>query len=159
MERLTDSLVAPKYSKKGYYNARTRNEILAHTLPELPYSKDALAPVISAETIEYHYGKHHQSYVNNLNPMIEGTKYADLSLEKLISNRPQRKTPKSPFSITQRKSGIIRFIGIVFPLLAAGSPRERLQRPFRSLLEVSQTLKLSFPRLQRLVSAAVGHGL
>jgi len=55
-----------------------------HTLPELPYSKDALAPVISAETIDYHYGKHHAAYVNNLNKLIEGTPHAELSLEDLI---------------------------------------------------------------------------
>ena len=57
---------------------------MAHTLPELPYAKDALAPVISAETIEYHYGKHHQGYVNKLNAQIEGTPHAELSLEDLI---------------------------------------------------------------------------
>ncbi len=55
-----------------------------HTLPELPYSNDALAPVISAETIEYHYGKHHAAYVNNLNKLIEGTPHAELDLEALI---------------------------------------------------------------------------
>ena len=57
---------------------------MAHTLPELPYAKDALAPVISAETIEYHYGKHHQAYVNNLNNLIPGTKYESLSLEETV---------------------------------------------------------------------------
>ena len=42
-------------------------------LPNLPYAMDALAPVMSKETIEYHYGKHHQSYVTNLNKLIKGT--------------------------------------------------------------------------------------
>jgi len=57
---------------------------MAHQLPELPYAKDALAPTISEETIEYHYGKHHQTYVTNLNKLIEGTEFADASLEKII---------------------------------------------------------------------------
>jgi len=57
---------------------------MAHKLPELPYAKDALAPVISAETIDYHYGKHHQAYVNNLNNLIPGTKFESLSLEDTI---------------------------------------------------------------------------
>ncbi len=57
---------------------------MAHKLPELPYAKDALAPVISAETIDYHYGKHHQAYVNNLNNLIPGTKYESLSLEETV---------------------------------------------------------------------------
>jgi len=55
-----------------------------HKLPELPYPKDALKPVISPETIEYHYGKHHQAYVSNLNKLITGTEYEDMSLEDII---------------------------------------------------------------------------
>ena len=46
---------------------------MAFELPPLPYAKDALAPHISAETLEYHYGKHHQTYVTNLNKLVEGT--------------------------------------------------------------------------------------
>lgn len=59
---------------------------MAHQLPELPYAKDALAPTISAETMEYHYGKHHQTYVTNLNKLIEGTNFENSSLEEIISN-------------------------------------------------------------------------
>jgi Fe-Mn family superoxide dismutase len=55
-----------------------------HKLPELPYAKDALAPHISAETIEYHYGKHHATYVANLNKLIAGTELAELSLEDIV---------------------------------------------------------------------------
>jgi Fe-Mn family superoxide dismutase len=55
-----------------------------HKLPQLPYAKDALAPHISAETIEYHYGKHHAAYVANLNKLIAGTEFAELSLEDII---------------------------------------------------------------------------
>lgn len=54
------------------------------TLPELPYAIDALAPAISRETLEFHWGKHHQTYVNNLNNLIEGTEWADKSLEEII---------------------------------------------------------------------------
>lgn len=57
---------------------------MAFNLPELPYSKDALAPHISAETIEYHYGKHHQTYVTNLNNQIKGTEFESLTLEEII---------------------------------------------------------------------------
>ncbi len=57
---------------------------MEHTLPELPYSKDALEPHISAETLEYHYGKHHQTYVTNLNKLIRGTEFEDMSLEDII---------------------------------------------------------------------------
>lgn len=57
---------------------------MAFTLPPLPYAMDALAPHISRETLEYHYGKHHQAYVTNLNKALEGTEMASLSLEDVI---------------------------------------------------------------------------
>ena len=57
---------------------------MAFELPPLPYAKNALAPVISEETIEYHYGKHHQAYVTNLNKLVENTPNANLGLEELI---------------------------------------------------------------------------
>lgn len=57
---------------------------MAFTLPELPYAMDALAPHISKETLEYHYGKHHQTYVTNLNNLIEGTEMANDSLEEIV---------------------------------------------------------------------------
>ena len=57
---------------------------MEHKLPELPWAKDALAPHISAETIEYHYGKHHNAYVTKLNDMIKDTKYAQMPLEEII---------------------------------------------------------------------------
>jgi len=61
---------------------------MEHTLPALPYAKDALAPHISAETIDYHYGKHHQAYVTNLNNLIKGTEYEALDLEAIIKKAP-----------------------------------------------------------------------
>ena len=54
------------------------------TQPRLPYSVSALEPVISATTIEYHYGKHEKAYIDNLNRLIEGTKFDDMALEKII---------------------------------------------------------------------------
>ena len=54
------------------------------TLPDLPYSQDALAPHISNETLVYHYGKHHQAYVTNLNNLIKGSKFENTSLEEII---------------------------------------------------------------------------
>jgi Fe-Mn family superoxide dismutase len=57
---------------------------MTHTLPPLPYALDALQPYISKETLEYHYGKHHQAYVNNLNNLIKDTEFANSSLEEII---------------------------------------------------------------------------
>jgi Fe-Mn family superoxide dismutase len=57
---------------------------MAMTLPELPYATDALAPYLSAETFEYHHGKHHKAYVDNLNKLIEGTAEESKSLEQIV---------------------------------------------------------------------------
>jgi Fe-Mn family superoxide dismutase len=58
--------------------------MMTFELPALPYANDALAPHISAETIEYHYGKHHQTYVTNLNNLVPGTEFEGLSLEEIV---------------------------------------------------------------------------
>ncbi len=59
-------------------------EILIFKLPELPYAQDALAPIISLESVEYHYGKHHNAFVTNLNNLIKGTEYERLSLVDFV---------------------------------------------------------------------------
>jgi superoxide dismutase, Fe-Mn family len=57
---------------------------MAFKFPELPYAKDALAPHISAETLEYHHGKHHKTYVDNINNLIQGTPWEAKTLEDII---------------------------------------------------------------------------
>lgn len=57
---------------------------MEHALPALPYAMDALAPHISKETLEFHYGKHHQTYVTNLNNLIKGTEFESSSLEDIV---------------------------------------------------------------------------
>ena len=57
---------------------------MAHELPALPYAMNALEPVISQETLEYHYGKHHQTYVTNLNNLIPGTEFENASLDEIV---------------------------------------------------------------------------
>ncbi len=57
---------------------------MEHKLPALPYAKNALAPHISEETLEYHYGKHHAAYVANLNKLIAGTEFADKELDEIV---------------------------------------------------------------------------
>jgi Fe-Mn family superoxide dismutase len=61
---------------------------MAHELPELPYAKDALAPHISAETLDYHHDKHHAAYVTNLNNLVPGTEFESKSLEDIVKNAP-----------------------------------------------------------------------
>lgn len=61
---------------------------MAFELPSLPYAQNALAPILSEETLEYHYGKHHKAYVDNLNKLIPGTEYEGKSLEDIILKAP-----------------------------------------------------------------------
>lgn len=62
--------------------------IMTYNMPVLPYTKDALAPVISQETINYHYGKHLQTYINNLNTLVNGTPYEGKSVEEIVATAP-----------------------------------------------------------------------
>jgi len=57
---------------------------MVHELPKLPFAMDALEPYISKRTLEFHYGKHHQAYVNNLNKLIQGTEFENKSLEDIV---------------------------------------------------------------------------
>ena len=63
---------------------------MAILLPDLPYPKDALAPHISANTLDFHYGKHHKAYVDNANKLIAGTELESLSLEDIIRKNVRR---------------------------------------------------------------------
>ncbi|WP_020560725.1 superoxide dismutase [Thiofilum flexile] len=72
-------------STLGSWAKMARAESTPITLPTLPYADNALEPVISANTMGFHYGKHHKAYVDNLNKLIPGTPFADLTLEKIIT--------------------------------------------------------------------------
>ncbi|MEB4590245.1 Fe-Mn family superoxide dismutase [Candidatus Thiothrix sp. Deng01] len=61
---------------------------MTHTLPDLPYAKDALAPYMSAETLEYHHDKHHNAYVTNLNNLVPGTQFESMGLEEIVKAAP-----------------------------------------------------------------------
>jgi Fe-Mn family superoxide dismutase len=66
-------------------NTRLKKEVpMEHQLPELPYPKEALKPHLSTETLDYHHGKHHAAYVNNLNNLIKGTEFENMPLEDII---------------------------------------------------------------------------
>jgi Fe-Mn family superoxide dismutase len=89
------------YKSGGFlFKTITKNKenIMTFQLPPLPYSKDALAPHISENTINYHYGKHHQAYVTNLNKLVEGTDLATKSLEEVIKISAADKTKAGIFN-------------------------------------------------------------
>ncbi|MCQ4259693.1 superoxide dismutase [Stutzerimonas stutzeri] len=74
---------------------------MPHTLPDLPYAYDALEPHIDAQTMEIHYTKHHQTYINNLNAALEGTEWAEIPVEKLLTMIQQLPSDKQPAVINQ----------------------------------------------------------
>jgi superoxide dismutase, Fe-Mn family len=88
---------------------------MAHVLPELPFAKDAFGKFISAEGFEYHHGKHHAAYVNNLNKLIEGTNFESLSVEDSIKKAFAEKILQ--YLIMLLNIGTIHFSGIVSVLL------------------------------------------
>ncbi len=93
------------------------------TLPELPYAKDALAPVISANTLEFHYGKHHRAYVDNLDKLIAGTELADADLETII--KKVAGDPAKVGDLQQRRPGLEPFLLLEMP---EGRRRRRADR-------------------------------
>ena len=75
---------------------------MPYTLPKLPYAYDALEPNIDAQTMEIHYSRHHQTYVNNLNAAVEGTEFANLPIEALVA---QVQTLPEPLRLPVRNNG------------------------------------------------------
>ena len=67
---------------------------MAIILPDLPFSKDALAPIISEQTLDYHYGKHHNAYVTNLNKLVADSELADENLEAIVVRTVEREIGK-----------------------------------------------------------------
>jgi superoxide dismutase, Fe-Mn family len=67
-----------------YFIKPKKGNSMEHVLPALPFAKNALAPHMSEETFDYHYGKHHQAYVTNLNNLIKGTEFENASLEDIV---------------------------------------------------------------------------
>lgn len=101
-----------------------------HTLPALPYAMNALAPLMSQETLEYHYGKHLNAYINNLNKLIEGTAFAEMSLEEIV-----KKSDGALFNNAAQAWNHTVFFGGLTPNPTAIPPRleERLVRDFGSV--------------------------
>lgn len=111
---------------------------MSHTLPDLPYAKDALEPHIDAQTMEIHHGRHHKAYVDNLNKAIEGTEAANFSLEDLMKNI-------SKFPATVRNNGGGHFNHSLFWTVlgpnAGGAPSGKLAEAIQSAFGSLDALK------------------
>ena len=125
---------------------------MSFELPALPYAKDALAPHISAETIEYHYGKHHQTYVTNLNNLIKGTALKVNHWKRLFA------ALKVAYSTTQLRSGTILSTGTAWHRTPVANRLEKSLKLSPHLLAALPISKLSLlmQRSKTLVLAGPG---
>src|SRR5688572_18143197 len=94
---LTAVTVASTVAVKGFPNINTGLAV-PFTLPPLPYAENALSPVISSNTVGFHYGKHHKGYVDNLNNISKGTKYENMTLESVVRQSAKSKTDTAIFN-------------------------------------------------------------
>ena len=125
---------------------------MEHTLPALPYAKTALAPHISEETLDFHYGKHHQTYVTNLNNLVKGTEFEDLSLEEII-----KKSSAGVYNNSAQVWNHTFFWSSMKPN-GGGAPTSLWPMPLTQNGAVLMSLKKPF-KLQRLaISVLAGHG-
>lgn len=125
---------------------------MSFELPALPYAKDALAPHISAETLEYHYGKHHQTYVTNLNNLIKGTAFEGKSLEEIV-----RASEGGIFNNAAQVWNHTFYWNCLRQTLAANRPGNWLMLS-RHLLAASRNLKRSSPMPLSKTLVPDGHG-
>ena len=95
---------------------------MTYEQPTLPYAQDALEPIISKETIEYHYGKHEKAYIDNLNRLIKGTEYEDMELEEIIQ------TAKGPLYNNASQAWNHIFYFFSFAPNAGGEPSGELRK-------------------------------
>ena len=86
------------YFAMGCFRYRPAYAASVQGLPPLPYADSALEPIITAKTINFHYGKHHKGYVDNLNKLLAGTTYAELPLEKIIAETASRADKRAIFN-------------------------------------------------------------
>ncbi|MBD5244568.1 MAG: superoxide dismutase [Barnesiella sp.] len=93
-----------------------------YTQPKLPYAPDALAPAISQETVDFHYGKHEKAYIDNLNKLIENTEYADMELEEII------RTAKGPLFNNASQAWNHIFYFFTFSPDGGGEPTGELRK-------------------------------
>lgn len=104
--------------------------IMNYNMPILPYAKDALAPIISEETIDYHYGKHLQTYVNNLNSLVSGTPFDGKSIEEIVSIAPDGAIFNNAGQVLNHTLYFLQFTPNPSQYEPSGKLAEAIQRDF-----------------------------
>ena len=104
--------------------------IMTYNMPLLPYAKDALAPVISQETIDYHYGKHLQTYVNNLNALVTDTPFEGKSVEEIVAVAPDGAIFNNAGQVLNHTLYFLQFTPNPERLVPEGKLAEAIKRDF-----------------------------
>ena len=104
--------------------------IMTYNMPLLPYAKDALAPVISQETIDYHYGKHLQTYVNNLNALVPDTPFEGKSVEEIVAVAPDGAIFNNAGQVLNHTLYFLQFTPNPERLVPEGKLAEAIKRDF-----------------------------
>ncbi len=113
---------------------------MEHKLPELPFALDSLAPHISKETLEYHYGKHHQTYITNLNNLIKGTEFENMTLEEIV-----KKSSGGIFNnAAQTWNHTFYWLGLTPAAQAKGKPKEALLKAINDKWGTFEDFKKAF---------------
>lgn len=111
-----------------------------HEMPKLPYANNALEPVISQQTIEFHYGKHLQAYVNNLNNLIKGTEYEGKNLVEIIETAPEGAIFNNAGQVLNHTLYFLQFKPNPERKEPSGKLLEAINRDFGSLDEMKKQL-------------------
>lgn len=104
--------------------------IMTYSMPILPYAKDALAPIISQETIDFHYGKHLQTYVNNLNALVSGTPFEGKTVEEIVAVAPNGAIFNNAGQVLNHTLYFLQFTPQPEQNQPAGKLAEAIQRDF-----------------------------
>ena len=104
--------------------------IMSYNMPQLPYAKDALSTVISPETIDYHYGKHLQTYVNNLNQLVPGTPFEGKTVEEIVAVAPDGAIFNNAGQVLNHTLYFLQFTPNPERLVPQGKLAEAIRRDF-----------------------------
>ena len=104
--------------------------LMTYEMPPLPYAKDALAPVISQATIDYHYGKHLQTYVNNLNALVQGTPFEGKTVEEIVAVAPDGAIFNNAGQVLNHTLYFLQFTPNPERLVPQGKLAEAIRRDF-----------------------------
>lgn len=125
---------------------------MEHKLPQLPYELDALSPHLTKETLEFHYGKHHQTYITNLNNQIKGTEFEEMPLEEIV-----KKSSGGMFN-NAAQTWNHTFYWLGFTPKGQGKPAGELLQPSTPNGAASRNFKKRSMLARPVLSAPVGHG-